>query len=763
MWSAYAVMGFLLVGYIAALLTGVGESWPIFNDWSASGFELVGGLLCLSRGLTRRTDRAVPITLGLGLLFWAVGDFVLTAESQGGREPGVPSLADAFYLGFFPLSYLAVGLSIRGQIRNKTVSAWLDGAIAGLGASALCAAFVFASALRLADGSSAAAITNIAYPIADLLLLSMVVAGSTVISGNRRGPWLLLAAGMAFNLVGDSANVFADSLGRTGFILDAMAWPASTLLLAMAVWIRPRREQPDLIRERSGFLIPGLSAASALAVLVLGNLRSLSHVAIGLATCTLTLVGLRLVLSIRSMHALSQERRRQSVTDELTGLGNRRWLFTVLDAFFEEYDHTAADPGQLAFLFLDLDGFKEINDTFGHPAGDHLLRQLGPRLRACLDETDVLIRLGGDEFVVVLVDRDTTYAAAVAQRLTDSLADPFCLDSMPASVGASIGIAHAPTDATDSAALLWCADTAMYRAKLSKIPYVIYRPDIDAEADRLLLVEELRTAIEQRQLTLRYQPLLDLRTGQIAGAEALLRWDHPRLGALPPLEFLPIAEDAGLMSDLTMFILDEALAQCSAWWTGDQRPSVSVNISATDLLTPQFVGRVQCLLERHHLPPTALVLEITETTVISDFAQSQQVIAALRDLGVVVSVDDFGAGFTSLGHLSSLSVKELKLDRVFITKLTESDGERALDLVRATIALGHALGLRIVAEGIEDLETLELLADLGCDLGQGYFIGRPGPAEAVVRSTAPSLPLHGGVPAQRGPGQQVAAPRFIER
>jgi predicted signal transduction protein with EAL and GGDEF domain len=375
---------------------------------------------------------------------------------------------------------------------------------------------------------------------------------------------------------------------------------------------------------------------------------------------------------------------------------------------------------------------------------------LGPRLRGCLDEQDVLIRLGGDEFVVLLLDRNADDAVAIAQRLSDSLADPFCLDSVPASIGVSIGIAHAPTDATDSAALLWCADTAMYRAKLSKVPYVVYRPDIDADADRLLLVEELRTAIEDRSLILHYQPLMDLRTGQIAGAEALLRWEHPRLGTLPPLEFLPIAEDAGLMATLTTFVLGEALAECATWWAGGQRPTVSVNISATDLLRPQFALHVEDLLDRHQLPAPALVLEITETTVISDFAQSQLVIRELRDLGVVVSVDDFGAGFTSLGHLSSLPVRELKLDRVFITKLAERDGDRALDLVRATIALGHALGLRIVAEGIEDAETLELLSGLGCDLGQGYFIGRPGPADGVTpRSSAPSRPPLGAVPAQR--------------
>jgi diguanylate cyclase (GGDEF)-like protein len=727
LWATYGLMGVLLAGYLSSLIVQGDHPWAMFNDWAAAGFEVVGGVLCVVRGFGRRPGRAVALTLGFGLLMWAIGDFVLTAASQGGAEPATPSLADVFYLGFFPLTYVAVLIFMRGEIRKLATPNWLDGAVAGVGAAAVCAAFAFHSVLHLAGGSSAAVVTNLAYPIADLLLLGLVVGGSTFMSGRRKAPWMLMAAGMAINVVGDTANLFNSSLGRPGVILDAIAWPASILVLSMSVWLRPRPADPLAVQKPGTFLIPGLSAACALTVLLVGNLHATSRVAVGLATATLVLVGIRLVLSVRAMRALSQERRHQSVTDELTGLGNRRRLSTVLDAFFADYDPTAAHPRSLAFLFVDLDRFKEINDTYGHPAGDQVLTQLGPRLSACLREGDLLIRLGGDEFVVLLVDGDAEYAAAVAQRLTDGLAKPFTLGTAHVGISASIGIALAPSDATDAATLMWCADIAMYRAKLGGVAFTSYEPDLDKIGNRLLLLDELRTAIDEHHLVLHYQPQLDLRTGEIVAVESLLRWAHPRLGLVPPLEFLPFAEEAGLMGSITNLVLTDAIAQCAAWRSEGKQLTVSVNISATNLLDPRFTDLVRDLLDSHDLPAEALVLEITETSVISDFDQSQRVIQELWDLGIVVSIDDFGAGFTSLAHLSSLAVKELKLDRTFLTGLTETNGSRDLDLVRATIELGHALGLRIVAEGIEDDATLQLLTDLGCDLAQGYLISIPKP------------------------------------
>jgi diguanylate cyclase (GGDEF)-like protein len=447
---------------------------------------------------------------------------------------------------------------------------------------------------------------------------------------------------------------------------------------------------------------------------------------------TLAAVSIRMALSVRTLRNLTEERHQQSVTDHLTGLGNRRHLFNVLEAFFADLADPQIAPRALAFLFIDLDHFKEINDSFGHPAGDELLRQLGPRLRSCLRSRDVLVRLGGDEFAAVLVDADAEYAIAVAHQIADSLSQPFVIDVMRASIAASIGIAMAPTDAADSDDLLRCSDVAMYRAKLGDLPVARYQRDIDTGTSPLLLVEELRLAVEAGELVLHYQPQLDLASGEVVAFEALLRWPHPRLGIVPPLTFLPLAEEAGLMRALTSWVMREALAQCASWRAADHDVAIAVNVSTSNLLDVGFTDLVRSLLGQFGLPPSALVIELTETSIISDFERSRSVIEELRDLGLVVSIDDFGAGFTSLAYLSSLAVGELKLDRSFITGLASGERKRDPELVRATIDLGHALGLRVVAEGVEDVATLDLLSDLGCDLAQGFCISHPKPAEETT-------------------------------
>jgi diguanylate cyclase (GGDEF)-like protein len=382
-------------------------------------------------------------------------------------------------------------------------------------------------------------------------------------------------------------------------------------------------------------------------------------------------------------------------------------------------------------MFVDLDKFKEVNDSFGHATGDELLRQLGARLRDSLRDTDLVVRLGGDEFALALLDAGADYAATVAARLTAQIEEPFVLDAVRVQIGASIGIAVMPDDATEAADLVRCADLAMYRAKLQGKPFAIYQEDLDGAANRVQLVEELRAAIEERQLELHYQPQVDLATGEINSVEALLRWIHPRLGFVPPLEFIALAEDSGLMGALTALVLDEALFQCASWRAAGRRLSVSVNISASDLLNPDFPDMVARLLAGYGLGPEVLVLEMTETTAIADFERSQHAIQKLHDLGLVVSVDDFGAGFTSLAYLGSLAVKELKLDRSFISRLAESKQGRDLALVSATVELAHALGLRVVAEGVEDHDCLSLLSGLSCDLVQGYVISKPKPANQL--------------------------------
>jgi diguanylate cyclase (GGDEF)-like protein len=755
-WIAFAAMGVLLVAYLARFLLRSDSYWPLVDGWLVDGFELAVSCLCLARGLVRRSGRVVALVLGVGMLSWALGDTSLTIESLGGATVPVPSVADGFFLGFFPFAYVAVVLFMRGETRQLSTPNWLDGAVAGLGAAAILAAFAFSSVQRLAGGDSLEVATDVAYPVADLLLLFLMVGGTAILSGRSKAPWLLLATGVAINIGGDTFNLFGSTVGSTpvGVTVNAIAWPASLLLMSMAMWLRPGPADPFALQKPTGFLLPGLAAVSGLAILVVGTLHHTGRVAIALATATLIVVGVRLALSARTLRLLTKMRYRQSVTDDLTGLGNRRYLFHVLDAYFADEASAPAHERSLAFLFVDLNRFREINDSFGHPAGDEVLKQLGARLKAALQGSDAPIRLGGDEFAVVLMDADAEKATTVARRIAKSLEEPFVLDAVSPRISASIGIALAPADATDSVGLIDRADVAMYRAKShikfggrsEESTFALYEEeqDFDGGGNRLRLAEELGIALQEGQLVLHYQPQLDLLNDEISAVEALLRWSHPRLGLVPPLKFLPVAEEAGLMGPLTEWVLEQALAQCAAWRGAGRRISVAVNVSATNLLDGGFIDLVRTLLERHALAADALVLEITETSIITEFERARIVISRLRDLGLVVSVDDFGAGFTSLAYLSSLAVAELKLDQTLITRMTSGETEREVQLVRATIDLGHALGMRVVAEGVEDEATLALLSDFGCDLVQGYLIDVPRPAGELTFQPPPkpsSAPL----------------------
>jgi len=742
LWVVYAVMGGLLTAYIVSLLVrSPGASWPLVDDWGVAIYEIVAAGLLLARGFSRRHGRTIPLVLGTAVLAWSLGDFVLAGETFGGSSAGHPSMADAFYVSFYPLAYVAIVLMLRRGIGRLLPATWLDGAIAGLGAAAVCAAFAFHAVLRSLGGDAGSVnpfgvVVDLVYPIGDVLLLALVVGGTAILPG-RRMPWLLFATACAVNGIGDTFNLFG-STAQVGIVFNGIAWPIAITLMSISVWLPPGHR--DLIESGKlpGFVLPGAGAVAGLVIMLFGSVaHNVSQIAVGLATATLVVVGVRLALSVHGLRALTEERHRQAVTDELTGLGNRRQLTSMLDAYFEDLADPATSRRTMAFLFVDLDHFKEINDSFGHSAGDELLKQLGPRLRSSLRASDVLVRIGGDELGAVLIDSDPAYAAGLARRLTALLEQPFILNGVSVRVSASIGIATAPADARDSIGLMRCADVAMYRAKMTHQPFEVYTASIDDGGNRLALVEELRAAVESDRLVLHYQPQVDLRNGETVAAEALVRWSHPRLGLIPPLEFLPLAEEAGLMGPLTRVVLEQALAQCATWRSAGNRIAMSVNVSSSNLLDPGFIDLVGAALRRHHLPASAVILEITETTIIRDFAACQGVIEELRGLGVGVSIDDFGSGFTSLAYLGSLPITELKLDRTFVGGLSSSGREQDITLVRATIELGHALGLLVVAEGVETLATLELLALLGCDRAQGYFTGRPVPAEEFDAAPAP--------------------------
>jgi diguanylate cyclase (GGDEF)-like protein len=381
----------------------------------------------------------------------------------------------------------------------------------------------------------------------------------------------------------------------------------------------------------------------------------------------------------------------------------------------------------VAVLLLDLDRFKEVNDSLGHAAGDALLRQIAPRLSPLLRSTDLLARLGGDEFVVIAADLDAAGARALADRLRARLQLPVQHHGSMLSVDVSIGIAVGPEQAGTSEELLQLADLAMYAAKSRRLGVAVYDQERDGDGrHRLETVEQLRAGIAGGQLVLHHQPKISASTGSVVGVEVLVRWQHPTRGLLLPGAFVDLAESFGLMKALTSAVLDLALAQCRRWRDRGWRVPVAVNVSPSDLVDEEFPRAVADLLDRHGLQASDLVLEVTEGLLMADRDRAAGVLTGLRGLGVGISIDDYGTGYSSLAYLAELPVTELKLDRSFVAAMTGSP--RTAAIVTSTLQLAHALGLVLVAEGVEDEPTLQALTALGCDVVQGHHLSPPLPA-----------------------------------
>jgi diguanylate cyclase (GGDEF)-like protein len=383
-------------------------------------------------------------------------------------------------------------------------------------------------------------------------------------------------------------------------------------------------------------------------------------------------------------------------------------------------------------MILDLDEFKAVNDTLGHQHGDALLVEVGARLSTAVGAAGTVVRLGGDEFAVLLPGTaDEERVLGVGRRMLRALEQPIALDGLEVEVGASVGIALAPAHATDAGALLKCADLAMYDAKSSTRSVRLYEPDLHNQSPRrLTLVSELRAALQNGDVEVHVQPKARLDTGQVVGAEALVRWQHPELGWVPPDEFVPVAERSGLIGLLTTRVLDASLAACAQWLAAGRDLGVAVNLSARSLQDADLVEEVTRLLRRHGVPADRLTLEVTEGSVMADPGRGVAVLHQLRDLGVRLSVDDFGTGYSSLSYLQRLPVQEVKIDRSFVTDLSSESENVAI--VRAIIDLGRHLGLEVVAEGVEDAATWDLLREIGCDVVQGWHLARAMPTGDLV-------------------------------
>jgi diguanylate cyclase (GGDEF)-like protein len=423
------------------------------------------------------------------------------------------------------------------------------------------------------------------------------------------------------------------------------------------------------------------------------------------------------------------EKEYQALHDPLTELPNRtlfgeRIQYALYDAHEEGRD--------VAVLLMDLDRFKEINDTLGHHYGDLLLQELGARLQNALRETDTVARLGGDEFGVLLPSLpDRRVVNEVVERIRTAVEEPFILNNLPLAIETSIGVSIYPDHGEDVDTLMQRADVAMYQAKTKNSLFEIYDEQQDEyDPSRLTLVGELRRAIDERELAVFYQPKAILTNGDVEGVEALVRWIHPERGLLPPDEFIPLAEHTGLIGPLTLYVLDEALRQCREWRDAGMNISVAVNMAMRNLLDLNFPDRVTEILEKWRLAPTTLELEITENTIMADPFRAMSVLRRLHEMGIKLSIDDFGTGYSSLAYLKRLPVDAVKIDKSFVLGMSADGSDGAI--VRSTIDLARNLGLRVVAEGVESSDIWAELRDLGCDVAQGYLISRPVPAEELT-------------------------------
>jgi len=456
---------------------------------------------------------------------------------------------------------------------------------------------------------------------------------------------------------------------------------------------------------------------------------------LGLGTAAL-LMGITIAgLVSRRVTRQARQLASQAMYDPLTGLANRALLHDRLE---HEIEVSKRANTSFGVALMDLDRFKEVNDTLGHNVGDELLREVGRRLKETVRAEDTVARLGGDEYVVLVHDLDPKGVPTIANKLLAALDKPFHWQNQSIDIGASLGVSLYPSQCSDASELLRCADIAMYVAKRAGKGYALYAPDqVHTNRSDLSLKSELRAAIQSDQLCLYYQPQIDHHSQRVVGLEALVRWSHPQRGFLAPDQFIPLAEDAGLIGALTHWVLRTALTQLVALQKKGYDLTMAVNLSARNLHDMELPASISVLLAESGIAPQNLILEITESAVMANPSDGLTILTELDRMGVTLAIDDFGTGYSSLGYLKRLPVDELKIDKSFVMDMEQNENDAVI--VRSTIDLAHNLGLKVTAEGVETQDAWYILGILGCDCSQGYFMGRPMPVdklEAWLRESA---------------------------
>lgn len=688
---------------------------------------VAAGLIAL-RAYRVPADRLAWALIAAGMACSAVGDVVYALWVPSGRSP---SVADPEYLAYYPFVYAGLLLLMRARLKRLPIPVQLDSLICALTLAAVAAALTAGPIGAAAVRAPATVWVGIAYPWSDMVLLALAAGMLPILGWRNEIRWALLVAGLVLFAFADAAYLFETSAGlyRSGSLLDA-CWAASSLLIAMASWARSSSITPPSRGRIAPYATPVASAVVALAVIVLAHH---SRLAATLAALSLVVAAGRFALTFRDA-SLLETNDKLAMTDELTALPNRRSLATALTGL------PASPPpdspsmptrahARRALLLLSLSDFHEITDSIGRQFGDELLCHIANRLAGCVRRDDLLARVGEDQFAVLLSDgANLTAASASAGRLLEALSEPIALDPITVQVDARIAIALCPDHCDSPEELLSRAEITMAHAKSARSKIAVYDSSFEAYRDNdPSLIEELRTALfDTDELQLHYQPKIDGRDGSVHSVEAVLRWQHPTRGTLLPEEFLSVAERAGLMRKISNRTLSMALAQVRSWREQGMPLTVAVNLSTTNLLDIELVGTVERLLANYDLPAEALILEITESALV-DSVRSRNTVAALQSLGIRISLDDYGTGWSSLARLQEVSVDELKLDRIFVARLAHD--ARSVAIVRSTVALASNLGADLVAEGVENEATLNALRRYGCTITQGFVHTPPLPPD----------------------------------
>ena len=741
----------LTTALAAAVLVSRGSSSVVLFDAAVSfGLALYTTAWAALAGRAAQDRlRRTWLTMAAALGAWSLGDGLWLVEVVSGVEPSTPSAADVFYLLFGVLLVVALAQLVTTATQQGRFRLLLDAITVALCLFLLAWVLALDTVYTTYREDRASLAVAFAYPVFDLIALTIAVVVLVRADARQRTMLALLTLAVTLMTVADStfAHLTAGGNYRTGSVLDVL-WAASlTAFAAAAVLSREGREPARLVvlpSTASLWLpyVPLLLAGTIGPPLVMSGAERFLVPAIVVAVCS------RQVVTAWENRRLLAAAAEQSLRDPLTGLANRT-------LFFDRLTHAMAlrarDDRSVAVVSLDLDDFKLVNDTLGHPAADSLLAVAGQRIAECIRPGDTAARIGGDAFALLLEDRTDSSHQIAAQRVLDAFTRPFRIDGQDMLLHPSVGLAVAsPAEPDlDAAMLVKRADIAMYAAKRARSTQVrVFDADMPATdpdavqraettatpplregAARIRLLGELRQAIDRRDLQTVYQPKIDLDTGRIAGVEALLRWPHAQLGTLHPDTFLPLVRQHGLMRPVTDLVIAQCLDDVAAWGQQGIWLPVAINVFAPSLRDITLPDTLRTALQQRGLTPELLTVEITEDLVLSEISTVTNVLHRLRQLGIRIAIDDFGSGYSALSYLRDLPVDEIKLDRHFIAHVTTN--AKAAAVVDAVINLTHTLDITVVAEGVEDTDTAAWLTDHHCDIAQGYLYARPAPAADI--------------------------------